>query len=466
MDTFDVVVIGAGPGGYVAAIRAAQLGLKTALVDKRDALGGTCLNIGCIPSKALLESSELFHLAREKFEDHGIQTGNAKLDLAAMMKRKQKVVKELTDGVAFLMKKNKIHVYTGRGRLAARNRVAIKNDKSGETEIGARNVILATGSEPVELPFMKFDGKFIVSSEEALAFDAVPEHLLVVGAGAIGLEMGSVWARLGSKVTVIEMLSRAAPFSDEDAGKALERSLKKQGLDFKFKTKVAGAEIKNGKITVSYLTPKEEKESIACDRVLVAVGRRPYSKGLGLEELGIKKDSRGFVEVNEHFRTNVSNVYAIGDLIGGAMLAHKAEDEGMAAAELIAGKPGHVNYLAIPNVIYTSPELAQVGMTEAEVKDKGIEYRTGSFQFRGNGRAKAMGETDGLVKFIADAKTDRLLGVHIVGPRASEMIAESALAIEFGGSAEDVALTCHPHPTLTEAIREAALDVGGRKIHG
>lgn len=464
MQEFDLVVIGSGPGGYVGAIRAAQLGLKTAIIEKRKSLGGTCLNIGCIPSKALLESSELYHIARERMSEHGIQTSSVVLDLGVMMKRKDKIVKELTDGIAFLMKKNKIASFSGAGRLAGKGRVVV--DSNGETtELIAKNVMLATGSEPVELPFLKFDGKRVISSTEALALDAIPERLAIIGAGAIGLEMGSVWSRLGSKVTLIEMLPRAAPFCDEDAGKALERALKRQGLDFRFNTQVASADVAADTVTLVCKDKDGKTESIVCDKVLVAVGRRPYSEGLGLVEAGVETDKRGFVEVDDQYRTTAANVYAIGDLIGGAMLAHKAEDEGVAVAEIVAGRTGHVDYRTIPNVIYTNPELAQVGMTEAEAKDRVIECRTGTFLFRANGRAKTMGETDGLVKFVVDKATDKILGVHIVGPRASELISELALAMEFHGSAEDVALTCHPHPTLSEAVREAAMAVGGRMIH-
>ncbi|MCP4895468.1 MAG: dihydrolipoyl dehydrogenase, partial [bacterium] len=386
MKSFDLIIIGAGPGGYVAAIRAAQLGLNVALVEKRRALGGTCLNIGCIPSKALLESSELFAAANESFSDHGIALDGIKLKLDQMLLRKDKIVQELTQGVEMLMKKNKVSVFTGRGVVTDANHVTITGD-SGDESIEGKTILLAMGSEAVELPFLPFDGDRIVSSTEALSFDKVPKHLVVIGAGAIGLELGSVWKRLGAEVTVVELLQNVAPFADRQMSKALERALKDQGLAFKLGHKVTGAKVLKSSVKLSVEDPKGETEEISCDRVLVAVGRRPYTEATGIEALGIELEPTRQVKVDESFRTNVSSVYAIGDLIAGPMLAHKAEDEGMAVAEILAGKPGHVNYNTIPNVVYTEPELASVGKTEAELKEEGIKPATGRFQFRANGRA-------------------------------------------------------------------------------
>jgi dihydrolipoamide dehydrogenase len=463
---YDLIVIGGGPGGYVAAIRAAQLGMKVACVEKRNALGGTCLNIGCIPSKALLDSSELYHLAKSRFHVHGIKTGEVSLDLPAMMARKDKVVSDLTGGVKFLFKKNKIDWLQGFGRLVAPDAVAVRSDDGAETTHQARHIVLATGSVPIELPFLKFDGKTIVSSTEALAFDKVPEHLVVVGGGYIGLELGSVWKRLGSRVTVIEFLPRIVPIADGEIGQALFKSLQKQGLEFHLETKVTGFEPgqPNGHIRAEKKTG--ETLVIPCDKVLVSVGRKGYLDGLGLDAVGVEHDQKtGKVKTDAHFRTNVPGVHAIGDLISGPMLAHKAEDEGIAVAELLAGKPGHVNYDTIPSVIYTWPEMASVGLTEEQVKERKIPYKVGKFPFLANGRAKAMDETEGLVKVIAHAETDRLLAVHILGPRASDMIAEPVAAMEFHGSSEDLARICHSHPTLSEAVKEAALAVDGRAIH-
>jgi dihydrolipoamide dehydrogenase len=465
-ERYDLVVIGAGPGGYVAAIRAAQLGMKVACVEKRPALGGTCLNIGCIPSKALLDSSELFHLAQHKFGRHGIKVGGLDIDVAAMMKRKDEVVKGLTDGVKFLFRKNKIEGVFGAARLASPTAVAVRLNDGGETTLETKHVLLATGSEPVNLPFIPFDGKHVVSSTEALSFDRVPKHLVVVGAGYIGLELGSVWGRLGSKVTVIEFLPRIVPLADVEAGSVLFKSLQKQGLEFHLETKVTGGKVKGDNVTVTAQTKDGRDLTVECDRVLVAVGRKPYTEGLGLDKVGVKSDPKsGRVLIDKNFRTNLPTVSAIGDLVDGPMLAHKAEDEGVAFAELLAGKAGHVDYNTIPSVIYTWPELASVGLTEEQVKEQGIKYRVGKFPFLANGRAKAMDETEGLVKVLADAKTDRVLGVHIVGPRASDMIAEAVTTMEFAGSAEDIARICHAHPTLSEAFREAAMAVDMRAIH-
>lgn len=463
---YDVVVIGAGPGGYVAAIRAAQLGMKVACVEKRSSLGGTCLNVGCIPSKALLDSSELYHLAESRFKIHGIRVDNLGLDLPAMLARKDKVVKELTDGVRFLFKKNKITAIEGVAKIDAPGKVSVRGGEVGDVSLEAPHIVVATGSVPVELPFLKFDGKTVVSSTEALCFDRVPEHLLVVGGGYIGLELGSVWRRLGAKVTVVEFLPRITPLADVEIGGLLHKSLAKQGLEFQLETKVTGIEVRNGGATVKAETNHGGSLSYSCDRVLVAVGRRAFADKLGLEELGGKVDPKtGKVAVDERYRTNVEGVYAIGDVIDGPMLAHKAEDEGIAVAEIIAGKPGRVDYDTIPSVIYTWPEMASVGLSEEQAKSKGLTYKVGKFPFLANGRAKAMDETEGVVKVLADSRTDRVLGVHILGPRASDMIAEAVAVMEFGGSAEDVARTCHSHPTLSEALKEAALAVDKRAIH-
>jgi dihydrolipoamide dehydrogenase len=464
-DRFDLVVIGAGPGGYVAAIRAAQLGMQVACIDKRAALGGTCLNVGCIPSKALLDSSEYYALAGTKFSRHGIQVGNLSLDLKAMMARKDQVVKGLTDGVAFLFKKNKITAIQGIARLAGPGKVAVKRADGAADTLEAKAILLVSGSEPASLPSLPFDGTTVVSSTEALAFDKVPTHLIVVGGGYIGLELGSVWARLGAKVTVVEFLPRILPQGDAELAHQLHRALTKQGLKFHVETKVTGASVQGGQVLVNAQS-KGENVLFQGDKVLVAVGRRPVTAGLGLDEAGVAVDERsGRVVVNERYETNVPGVYAIGDLIAGPMLAHKAQEEGVAVAELLAGKKGHVNYDAIPSVIYTWPEVASVGQTEEQLKEAGREYRVGKFPFLANGRARCLDETEGVVKILADAKTDRLMGVHIFGPRASELIAESVLAMEFAGSAEDIARTSHAHPTLSEAVREAALAVDRRAIH-
>jgi dihydrolipoamide dehydrogenase len=461
---YDLVIIGAGPGGYVCAIRAAQLGLKTALVEKRHALGGTCLNVGCIPSKALLESSELFETAQKHSADHGIVLSEIKLDLEAMLARKGGIVKELTDGVAMLMKKNKVTVLNGRGIVTAPGRVTVSGD-GGDTEIEARNICLAMGSEAIELPFLPFDGERVVSSTEALDFSSVPKRLVVIGAGAVGLELGSVWRRLGADVTVVEMLPTITPFADKAMAKGLQRSLADQGMEFRLGSKVTAGKVLKKSVKLTVENAKGEVEEISCDKVLVAVGRRPLSESAGLENVGIALDEAGRVVVDDHLRTNVDGIYAIGDLVRGPMLAHKAEDEGVAVAEQLAGMPGHVNYEVIPNVVYTEPELAMVGRTEAELKEAGITFSTGRFMFRANGRAKSLGQQDGMVKILADKETDRILGVHMVGPRVSELIAEAAVAMEFSASAEDLARTCHAHPTLSEVVKEAALAVDKRAIH-
>ena len=466
VERYDLVVIGAGPGGYVAAIRAAQLGMTVACVEKMSSLGGTCLNIGCIPSKALLDSSELYHLAKERFGKHGIKVGDLGLDVPAMLKRKDEVVKGLTDGVRYLFRKNKIEPIFGAATLTSPTTLQVAKNEGGVLDLEAGHILLATGSEPIPLPFLPFDGKTVVSSTEALCFEKVPDHLVVIGGGVIGLELGSVWRRLGAKVTVIEFLPRIVPTADLEIGALLYKSLVKQGLEFHLETKVTGAKVEGGKATVTAQAKDGQTLSVACDKILVAVGRRAYTAGLDLAKAGVAVDSRtGKVGVDDKFRTNVPTISAIGDLIDGPMLAHKAEDEGVAFAEILAGRSGHVDYNTIPNVVYTWPELASVGQTEEQLKERGVDYRVGKFPFLANGRAKAMDESEGIVKMLADAKTDRVLGVHILGPRASDLISEAVTVMEFAGSSEDVARICHAHPTLSEAVREAALAVDKRAIH-
>jgi len=464
MDTFDLIVIGAGPGGYVAAIRAAQLGMKTALVEKDAALGGTCLNVGCIPSKALLESSEQFHAAGHAFAAHGITAENVKIDLAAMMARKTTVVKTLTDGVATLMKKNKVTVVRGLARLSGPGKVSVTVD-GATTEYGTKFVLIATGSVPVQLPFLPFDGERVVTSTEALSFTEVPKRLAVIGAGAVGLELGSVWNRLGSQVTVVELLPNITPFADTMASKFLQRALAAQGMEIKLQHKVTGAEVGPSGVVLKVEDPKGQPLTVEADKVLVSVGRKPCTDTAGLREAGIVFDGPR-VAIDDHFRTNLEGVYAIGDVVRGPMLAHKAEEEGIAAVEIMAGKAGHVNYDVIPNVVYTHPELAMVGITEEQAKAEKVPVKVGRFYFAANGRALSLGETDGLCKVVAHAETDRLLGVHIVGVRASDMIAEAAAFLEFKASAEDVARTCHAHPTLSEILKEACMAVDKRAIHG
>jgi dihydrolipoamide dehydrogenase len=464
MDKFDVVIIGSGPGGYVAAIRAGQLGLKTAIIEKDKELGGTCLNIGCIPSKALLTSSDHFMFAKKEAQKHGIIIDKVDVDLGKMQQRKEKVVKTLTGGVRALMKTNKVTTFEGMGTITAPGKVSVKSS-SGETqEIETENIVIATGSVPVELPFAKFDGKTIVSSTEALCFTEAPKKFLVIGAGAIGLELGSVWSRLGSEVTVLEFLPRIAVGFDLELSNLLQRSLTAQGMTFHLETKVTAVKIENGRATAT-ATKGNEELKFEADKVLVSVGRRPFSDGLGAEKAGVALDDKKRIKIDNHFRTNVEGIYAIGDVVAGPMLAHKAEDEGIACVETIAGKSGHVNYDAIPGIIYTNPELAGVGLTEDQAKEKGIEIRVGKFPFRANGRALANEDADGMVKFVADAKTDRILGAHILQHAASELIAEPTSVIEFGGSSEDLGRTCHSHPTLSEAVKEAALAVEKRALH-
>ena len=456
---YDLVVIGGGPGGYTAAIRAAQLGLKTACVEKRPnkALGGTCLNVGCIPSKALLDSSEMYEATMHKLARHGIKVGSVALDLPTMLARKDKVVGELTGGVGYLFKKYGVTPVFGSAKLLAGNKVEVTAADGKTSELEAKNVLLATGSESTELPFMKFDGKYIVSSTEALNFNPVPKHLIVVGGGYIGLELGSVWKRLGSKVTVLEFLPRILAICDEEIAGEVHKLLVKQGFEIHVDTKVTGATVKGDTVTVTAQAKDGKAVSVQGDRVLVAVGRRPYTSGLGLDDVGVKTDAKsGRIDVNEHFQTSVPGVYAIGDLIAGPMLAHKASEEGVVCVEQLTGMKPHVNYDAIPSVIYIWPEVASVGLTEEQVKETGTEYRVGKFKFSATGRAKAMDEQDGFVKVLADAKTDRVLGVHILGPRASDLIAECVTIMEYKGSAEDIARCTHAHPTLSEAVGEAA----------
>ncbi len=464
MEKFDVIIIGSGPGGYVAAIRAGQLGLKTAIVEKDKELGGTCLNIGCIPSKALLTSSDHFMFAKKEAVKHGIVIDNVRVDLAKMLQRKDKVVKTMNGGVRALMKTNKVTTFEGLGSIAAPGKVSVKSS-SGETqEVETKNIIIATGSVPVELPFAKFDGKTIVSSTEALSFSEPPKKLLVVGAGAIGLELGSVWSRLGSEVTTLEFLPRIALGFDLELSNLLQRSLTAQGMTFHLETKVTAVKIDNGRAT-AIATKGNEELKFEADKILVSVGRKPFSEGLGAEKAGVEFDDKKRIKIDNHFSTNVKGIYAIGDVVAGPMLAHKAEEEGIACVELIAGKSGHVNYDVIPGIIYTNPELAGVGLTEDQAKEKGIDYRVGKFPFRANGRAVANEDLDGMVKFVADAKTDRILGAHILQHAASELIAEAASVMEFGGSSEDLGRTCHSHPTLSEAVKEAALNVEKRALH-
>ena len=470
MEQFDLIVIGGGPAGYVAAIRAAQLGMKVVCVEKRNALGGTCLNVGCIPSKALLDSSEHFSIAQNKFKKHGIElNGELKINVPQMIARKNEVVKQLTQGVAGLFKKNKIDWAQGLGRFAGVEgdlKLVEVEGASGKRTLKASKVLIATGSEIIELPNLKFDGKKIISSTEALDLQEVPGHLVVVGGGVIGLELGSVWKRLGAKVTVVEFAEKLLSMMDTQIANEAQKSLTKQGIEFKLNSQAMGAKAAGNKMQVEVMNRgTQAKETLECDLILVATGRRPYTDNLALDKIGLATNERGRMEINAHFETKIKGVYAVGDVGAGPMLAHKAEEEGIAAVEIMAGQAGHVNYNTIPSVIYTWPEIASVGATEDELKQKGVEYKTGTFPFLANGRAIAMAETEGLVKIIADAKTDRLLGMHIIGPRASDMIIEGVTAMEYGASAEDVARTCHAHPTLSEVVKEAALAVANRKIH-
>lgn len=458
MSQHDVVIIGAGPGGYVAAIRAAQLGLNTAVIELESRLGGTCLRVGCIPSKALLEASERYEEASKHLGDFGVNVGEVGLDLDKMMKRKETIVDGLTGGIDYLFKKNKITRYLGRGSIQAAGKVTVESDSGEKTELSCKHIIVATGSSVATLKGVELDGDRVGTSTEALAYPEVPEHLVVIGAGYIGLEMGSVWRRLGSKVTVVEYLDRILPGMDGEIAKEALKLFKKQGFEFRLGSKVTSARADGDGAVVEI----EGQDSIRADRVLLSAGRTPNTEGLNLDGVGVETDRRGFVIADGHFRTNVTGIFAIGDVIGGAMLAHKAEEEGVAVVEWIAKGYGHVNYDAIPGVVYTHPEIATVGKTEEELSERGVDFKKGTFPFIASGRARALNQTDGKVKVLADAKTDRILGVHIIGPRAGDLIAEAVAAMEFGASSEDLARTCHAHPTLSEALREAALGVDDR----
>ena len=465
-NNFDLVIIGGGPGGYVCAIRAAQLGMKTACIESRGALGGTCLNVGCIPSKSLLNLSENFHKAQKDFNHQGIEIDGIKLNIEKMMLNKNKSIQVLTKGVEFLFKKNKVSYFKGKGVLLSKNDIVVYENNNKRMNIKSTNIVIATGSEVASLPGRDIDEKNIVSSTGALSFKKVPKKLVVIGGGYIGLEMGSVWSRLGSEVTVIEYLDYITKGMDREISKEFQKILIKQGIKFKMGSKVESVTNKENLVSVTYTDIKNsKKEIIEVDKVLVSVGRKPYTEGLNLTKVGVKKDKRGRIEVNSKLQTSVKNIFAIGDVIKGPMLAHKAEEEGIAVAEILAGQAGHVNYDVIPGVIYTSPEVASVGKTEEQLKETQISYKVGKFPFLANSRAKVNNETDGFVKILADSKTDKVLGVHIIGPHSGDMIAEMALAMEFGASSEDIARTCHAHPTHTEAIKKAALAVDKRPIH-
>lgn len=454
---YDVVIIGSGPGGYVASIRCGQLGLKTALIEKYDTLGGTCLNVGCIPSKALLDSSEHYFNASHTFKEHGIELQDLKVNLAQMIKRKDEVVKQTTEGVKFLMKKNKVTTYKGVGSFIDKNTIQITDNSGNTQKISTKNVVIATGSKPVSLPGITLDKKRIITSTEALNLPEVPKHLIVIGAGVIGAELGSVYGRLGAKISFVEYAGSMIPTMDGTMGKELQKALKKLDADFYFNHKVTGVKNTGDEVVVTADNNKGGTITITGDYCLVAIGRKPYTEGLNLDNAGVQKDERGRVVVDDHLQTNIKDIYAIGDVIRGAMLAHKAEEEGVFVAETIAGQKPHVNYLLIPGVVYTWPEVASVGYTEEELKNKGITYKVGSFPFKASGRARASMDTDGLVKVLADQKTDEILGIHMIGPRAADMIAEAVVAMEFRASAEDIGRISHAHPTFTEAIKEACL---------
>ena len=465
MDSFDLVVIGGGPGGYVCAIRASQLGLKTACIESRGTLGGTCLNVGCIPSKSLLNLSENFHKAKKDFNHQGIEIEGIKLNIEKMMSNKNKSVQVLTKGVEFLFKKNKVTYIKGKGVLFSKNDIVVY-ENNNKTKYKAKNIVIATGSSVASLPGIEIDEKNVISSTGALSLNKVPKKLAVIGGGYIGLEMGSVWSRLGSEVTVIEYLDHITPGMDREISDEFKKILSKQGINFKMSSKVNNVQSTSSGVSINYTDLKNSKdETITFDKVLVSVGRKPYTEGLNLSKIGVKKDNKGRIEVDAKLQTSVKNIFAIGDVIKGPMLAHKAEEEGIAVAEILAGQAGHVNYDVIPGVIYTSPEVASVGKTEEQLKNENQSYKVGKFPFLANSRAKVNNETEGFVKILADSKTDKVLGVHIIGPHCGDMIAEMALAMEFGASSEDIARTCHAHPTHTEAIKEAALAVDKRPIH-
>ena len=464
--SFDVIVIGGGPGGYVCAIRSAQLGFKTACIESRGTLGGTCLNVGCIPSKSLLNLSENYHKAQREFNGLGIEANSIKLNLSKMMSNKNKSVLTLTKGVEYLFKKNKITYLKGNGSISSQNIVTVVDEFKKKSNYQTKNIVISTGSIPASLPEIKIDEKIIVSSTGALSFNKVPKELIIIGGGYIGLEMGSVWKRLGSNVTVVEFLDHIIPGMDSDISTEFLKILKKQGINFKLNSKVTAVSTVKDQAVVDFTNNESAKrERIQTDKVLIAVGRKPNIEGLNLTKIGIKKDTQGRIQVNKKFQTKFENIYAIGDVIPGPMLAHKAEDEGIAVAEIIAGQAGHVNYDVIPAVIYTSPEVAAVGKTEEQLKKEKIKYKVGKFPFLANSRARVNNETEGFVKIIADEKSDKVLGAHMIGPHVGTMIAEAALAMEFGASSEDIARTCHAHPTYTEAIKEAALAVDNRPIH-
>jgi len=454
---YDLIVIGSGPGGYVAAIRAAQLGLKTAIVEKYSTLGGTCLNVGCIPSKALLDSSEHYHNAAHSFQSHGIELKNLKVNLEQMINRKAEVVKQNVDGIAYLMKKNKIDVHHGLGSFIDANTVKVSAEDGSAKEISGKHIIIATGSKPSTLPFITLDKERVITSTEALNLKEIPKHLIVIGGGVIGLELGSVYARIGAKVSVVEYMDSLIPTMDKAMGKELQKSMKKLGVEFYLKHKVTAVDRKGKEVSVKAENSKGEIVELKGDYVLVSIGRKPYTEGLNAEAAGVKVTDRGQIEVDEHLKTTADNIYAIGDVVKGAMLAHKAEEEGVFVAEQLVGQKPHINYLLIPNVVYTWPEVAAVGYTEEQLKEKGIKYKTGKFPFMASGRARASGDVDGLVKVLADAGTDEILGVHMIGPRTADMIAEAVVAMEFRASAEDIARMSHAHPTYTEVFREACL---------
>lgn len=467
MEKFDVTIIGGGPGGYVAAIRCAQLGMKTAIIEKYAALGGTCLNVGCIPSKALLDSSEHFFNAVNHFEEHGIEIKAPKVNLKQMIERKRGVVKISVDGISYLMKKNKITVFTGHGSFLTKNTIEIAKEDGSKEQIETAKTIIATGSKPSSLPGIEIDKKRVITSTEALELTEVPKNLIIIGGGVIGLELGSVYGRLGSKVTVVEFMDRIIPGMDAGLGKELQRVLKKNlGFEFLMKHKVTGVKSSGKEVTVSVLNSKDEPIEIKGDYCLVSVGRKPYTDNLGLDKIGVKLDNRGRIETDEHLKTNVDGIYAIGDVIKGAMLAHKAEEEGSYVAEIMAGQKPHINYNLIPGVVYTWPEVAAVGYTEEQLKEQGVKYKTGSFPFKASGRARASMDTDGFVKVLADEATDEILGVHMIGPRVADMIAEAVVAMEYRASAEDIGRMSHAHPTFTENMKEACLDATAKRpIH-